>query len=109
MGQIIPNLTQQRREQVGLCYKRRRRHGKVIMNLTSISYRLFYWIQLFDHNDSYLYFLPQNFTANYDCDTIITNELNPAISRAMFVRIHPQEWQKRIALRFDILGCKTGR
>ena len=50
----------------------------------------------------------QIFNGNTDRNTIVTNNINPAIPSARFVRIIPQEYHEYISLRFEILGCKSG-
>ena len=50
----------------------------------------------------------QIFNGNTDRNTIVTNNINPAIPSARFVRIRPQEYHEYISLRFEILGCKSG-
>ena len=50
----------------------------------------------------------QIFNGNTDRNTIVTNNINPAIPSARFVRIRPQEYHVHISLRFEILGCKSG-
>ena len=47
------------------------------------------------------------FPGNYDRHTVVTNILNPPIAEARFVKILPQEWERTVTLRFEILGCKS--
>ena len=44
---------------------------------------------------------------NTEQDKVVTNDLNPAIHMARFVRIHPKTWQNHISLRFEVLGCEV--
>jgi len=46
----------------------------------------------------------QLFNANYDGDTLVTNDL-PCPVFAKCVRINPTLWTGYIAMRFDVLGC----
>ncbi|CAH1773324.1 unnamed protein product [Owenia fusiformis] len=41
---------------------------------------------------------------NNDRNTHVTNMIDPHVL-ARFVRINPQTWYKRIAMRFDVIGC----
>ena len=43
--------------------------------------------------------------ANGDTKTVVTNYLEPPILGARFVRIQPQDWERHISSRFEILGC----
>ncbi|KAK3612138.1 hypothetical protein CHS0354_031212 [Potamilus streckersoni] len=46
----------------------------------------------------------KNFQGNQDIDTPVTNMFDcPVFARA--VRIVPMEWNQRMALRFDLIGC----
>ena len=49
----------------------------------------------------------QVFAGNSDRHTVVTNELNPPIPEARFVKILPQEWERSVTLRFEILGCRV--
>ena len=44
---------------------------------------------------------------NNEKDKVVTNDLNPAIPMARFIRIHPKTWQTHISLRFEVLGCEV--
>ena len=44
------------------------------------------------------------FEANSDCNTVISRDLYPPVA-ARFVRIFPQTWRTRIAMRWEIYGC----
>ena len=44
------------------------------------------------------------FEANSDCNTMIRRDLYPPVA-ARFVRIFPQTWRTRIAMRWEIYGC----
>ena len=44
---------------------------------------------------------------NNEKDKVVTNDLNPAIPMARFIRIHPKTWRDHISLRFEVLGCEV--
>ena len=44
------------------------------------------------------------FEANSDCNTVVSRDLYPPVA-ARFVRIFPQTWRTRIAMRWEIYGC----
>ena len=60
-------------------------------------------------NETILCFYLQIFQANTDRFSIVTNILEPPLKHAKFVRILPQSWHTDISLRFEILGCSTGK
>ena len=47
------------------------------------------------------------FTGNTDHNTVVQNDFNPALV-ARYVRLHPQTWNRAIALRWDVTGCDIG-
>ena len=52
---------------------------------------------------------PQLFTGNDDTgdlETVVTNEFDWPIA-ARFVRLNPQSWTDRIALRWEVYGCDS--
>ena len=48
--------------------------------------------------------LLQIFNGNHDSDTPVTHYFSSPV-RARYVRINPQTWQEKIAMRFEISGC----
>ena len=47
------------------------------------------------------------FTGNTDNDTLVQHDFDPALV-ARYVRLHPQTWNRAIALRWDVTGCDIG-
>ena len=45
------------------------------------------------------------FGGNSDKDTPVTNIFNSPV-RARFIRIHPTQWNNKISMRFEVLGCE---
>jgi hypothetical protein len=48
------------------------------------------------------------FLGNYDRDSVVRNSLSSPLS-CRYVRINPQTWVTRIALRFEFFGCQDGK
>ncbi|XP_068694508.1 uncharacterized protein [Montipora foliosa] len=47
----------------------------------------------------------EEFTANWDQDTIIYHKLNPPIT-ARYIRFRPVNWHNHISMRVEVYGCK---
>ncbi|KAK3108253.1 hypothetical protein FSP39_004202 [Pinctada imbricata] len=47
---------------------------------------------------------PKTFQGNFDSDTPVTHFFTSPV-RARYMRINPQTWQGKIALRFEYMGC----
>ncbi|XP_028515822.1 retinoschisin-like [Exaiptasia diaphana] len=47
----------------------------------------------------------QVFPANKDANTIVYNDLKPAI-KARYVKVYPKTWRKAVGLRMEIYECK---
>ena len=49
----------------------------------------------------------QIFSGNADNNTVVTNELKPAL-KAKYVRIKPKAWYRWIKIRVELYGCVAG-
>ena len=50
---------------------------------------------------------PKEFQANTDRDSIVRNVLSPPVV-ARYIRIHPTNWSRYIAMRVEFRGCRAG-
>lgn len=76
------------------------------LNLTAYCQTLYRFVKGKTHDPFYL----QEFKANNDSDSVVTNRLEVPIL-ARFVRINPLAWNQlgSICLRLELYGCQTNQ
>ena len=45
------------------------------------------------------------FSGNSDGNTVVVNDVIPPIAASRYVRLYPQTYQTRMALRWEVYGC----